>query len=64
METWGKHVGEVNPDELASTTLEPNKRELIQVCIGDLQSARDVSKLFFGSNTDNRKVFIQENICN
>ena len=59
-----KGLGECNPNELAATTLEPNKRDLLQVTMEELESAREVSKLFFGSNADNRKVFIQDNICN
>ena len=58
----GLHVGEINPEELAETTLNPEKRDIIKVTIDDLQSSKNLNQILFGGNPDKRKNFIQERI--
>lgn len=62
LETVEKHVGEVNPDELFDTTLDPKTRNLIQITLEDKESSSELNKLFFGNSSDKRKDFIQSNI--
>ncbi len=56
-----KGLGEMNPDELWETTMDPAKRVLKQVNIGDAAEADKVFDILMGTDVPSRKSFIQSN---
>lgn len=57
-----KGLGEMNPDQLRYTTMDPRHRLLIKVNIDDpLNVAKEISTLM-GNNSDLRKKWVEENI--
>ncbi len=56
-----KGLGEMNPEELWETTMDPLHRVLKQVTILDAQEADKVFDLLMGSEVGPRKSFIQSN---
>jgi len=60
-----KGLGEMNPDELWSTTLNPETRNLLQVQYSkNLKKDQDLIKTLMGSDVASRKDFIVENAIN
>lgn len=59
-----KGVGEISPEELGVTTLEPKTRTLLQVTMENIAESDEICKILFGNNADLRKDFIQEYILN
>jgi len=56
-----KGLGEMNPDELWETTMDPARRVLKQVNIEDAQEADRVFDILMGTDVPARKSFIQSN---
>ncbi|MFT7644607.1 MAG: DNA gyrase subunit B [Candidatus Paceibacteria bacterium] len=56
-----KGLGEMNPEELAETTMKAENRILKQVAIEDAQNADRVFDILMGTDVASRKVFIQSN---
>ena len=56
-----KGLGEMNPDQLWETTLDPNERVLLSVKINQVDSANKAFEDLMGGETDSRKKFIAEN---
>jgi len=56
-----KGLGEMNPDELWETTMDPARRVLKQVTIEDAQDADRVFDILMGTDVPARKSFIQSN---
>lgn len=56
-----KGLGEMNPEELWETTMNPENRLLKQVTIDDAAEADKVFDILMGTDVANRKSFIQSN---
>ena len=60
-----KGLGEMNPDELWSTTLDPETRNLLQVQYSkNSQKDQDLIQTLMGSDVSSRKDFIVDNAIN
>lgn len=56
-----KGLGEMNPDELWETTMDPNNRVLKRVNIDDAREADRIFDILMGTDVTIRKSFIQSN---
>ena len=56
-----KGLGEMNAEQLAETTMNPEKRTLLKVRLEDLVECEEIFSTLMGEDVESRRKFIEEN---